>query len=258
MRALLAASLAVFALAGCAKGPKSGGVGQYTRLQFRFRMDGPVVTGDPPAFTSGYIYVVAIRPLMASDPPDDGFGPVPVYSATNGNPKNGFVEGRPIRYVVYNPAAGTLYQIKGFGTRNPTPDDDNPVDLANIVDKGFPIATVDPTTSGDPNSLGFDIQSRDLVDDVTMAQKVYAIQFNIIATNKALLTSGGASGRVVDSLGDQTQIGITGKGYVRAIIQTSTTYLSSQSSSPEVANDTLGGTLPAVDLTSWSLTVATP
>ena len=270
MRASPFLALAALALTGCAKGPANGGVRDYTRLSFRFRMADAVVTGSPPAFTSNYRYLVAIRPLfLASDPPsggdavpgntntvDDGYGPVPVYTITTSNPKNGFVEGRPTRYVVYDPDQGTLYQIKGFGTRKPTALDDNPVDLANIVDKGFPIANVDPTTSGDPNTLGFDIQTRDLVDDVANAQKVYAIQFNIIATNEAL-TSGTSGRRVVDSLGDQTQLGVTGKGYYRAIIVTSGTY-SSVTAQNEVTGDTLGGNLPAVDIASWSLSVATP
>ncbi len=246
MRAPSSLLLAVLALAGCAKYPNGTAKAGYTRLAFRFRMDAPV---DP-----RFIYLVAIRPLTVSDPVDDGYGPVPVYAATNGNPKNGVVEGRPTRYVVYAPGSGTVYQIGRFGTRTPDAIDDNPIDLANQAVIGAPILSVDPDTSGDPNTLGFDIQTSDLVDDPTTAKNVYAIQFNIIATN-VRLTNSSNNGRVVDSLGDQLQLGVTGKGYYRALLVTSGTY-SSSTANNERQGDTLGGTLPSVDIDAWSLTVS--
>lgn len=247
MRPLLALS-ALF-LAGCAKFPSEGTNTSSTRLAFRFTM--------ADAVNPNYIYLVAIRPQFSTDPVDDNFGPVPVYFVSgDSNPKNGFVEGRPTRYVLYTPGIGaTQYQIKGFGTRTPTANDDNPIDLANIVDKGEPILGIDPSTNGLPNTLGFDIETRDLVDNAADASKIVAIQFNIITMNKALRTRPDAAGRVLDALGDQSFSTIRDRGYYRAIVTTSNLYRNATSTNVEREGDTYGGTLPAIDITDWSLEV---
>ncbi len=221
-------------------------------------MAGDVTTGDPPLFTSGYIYVVAIRPLFGNAPIDDGFGPVGVYSTTNGNPKNGYVEGRPTRVVLYDPTAPTGYRIRKFGARTPTNDDDNPVDLANVTDVGAVVSGSDPQSSGFTRQLGFDIYTNDLVDDPTTAQTITAVQFNIIACNKALLQPGDASGRVADALGNINNLGITGKGYRQVYINTSIGYTNANSTDVETSGDTYGGTLPAVDIVDWTLDVSRP
>ena len=260
MRALLALPLAALALGGCAKFPKNGVGDQYTRLTFRFTMAGDVVSGTPPIFTSNYIYVVAIRPLYGSAPIDDGFGPVGVYAATTGNPKNGFVEGRPTRYILYDPTEPTGYRIRKFGTRTPTSDDDNPIDLANITDVGAVVSGSDPQTSGFTRQLGFDLYTSDLVDSAGTAQTITAIQFNIIACNKALLQAADANGRIADALGNINNLGISGKGYRQVYINTSTSYTNANSSDPETTGDLYppGSNLPAVDIVDWTLDVARP
>lgn len=266
MRPLLALPLVGLVLAGCAKGPANGVSGQYTRLRFTFTMAGDVVQpigGDSSTYTfqSGYIYLVAIRPLTGIAPINDNKGPVGVYAATNGNPKNGFVEGRPTRYVLYDPTQPTAYQIRKFGTRETTPDDDNPIDLANITTVGAVVQGLDPQTSGFPRQFGFDIYTNDLVDDPTTAQNVTAIQFNIIACNKALLQPGDASGRVADALGNINNLGITGQGYRQVYINTSTGYANSTSTDVEGANDTYsssGKYDPSLDIVDWTLDVSRP
>ena len=263
MRALVALPLLGLVLAGCAKGPGLAAVNQYTRLRFSFTMAGDVTTGDPPTFSSNYIYIVAIRPLFGNAPIDDGFGPIGVYSTTTGNPKNGFVEGRPTRYVIYDPTAPTGYRIRKFGTRTPTSDDDNPIDLAQISDVGTVVQGSDPQTSGFTSQLGFDLYTNDLVDTSsgTDPQSITAIQFNIIACNKALTSSGQASGRVADALGNINNLGVSGKGYRQVYINTSTGYTNSASSDPETANDTYhpsSDNLPPVDIVNWTLDVARP
>lgn len=253
MRLPIAITLAAFALAGCAKFPANGSNGNFTRLVFRFSM--------AQSINPNYIYVIAIRPIHSGDSGTDTNGPIPVVLTGS---KNGFVEGRPTRFIRYEESTAELYNAYEFPARTPTSEDDNPVNLGAQVLLGPVYANtgVDPRPSaGDGSSygreLGFDIDTRYLADSDAEAQTIVAIQFNILTMNKTALTSTGD--RVMDALGDTRSAGtISFNSYRQVPIITSGHYTNAGSTDQEQSDDTFNGTLPAVDITDWSLDVRTP
>ena len=250
MRPLFAALLVAFALASCAKGPRSGGVGSFTRIRFEVTMAEAI---DP-----NYVYAVAIRPLYTTSDPTDSLGPVPVV--TTGS-TNGIVAGRPTRLVEYVPASSTRYQVLKFF--NPPSDSNDP-------DPGFPSSTddlftngLDPST-GDPTKLGFDVTLRDLADSDDQAREIVAIQFNILTASKTVLNSGDLS-RAFDALGDQRSLGTTTfNAYRKVIVTTSGLYtnIAAEGGQPaaipegtsDVANAS-NGNFPNIDIKTYSVQV---
>lgn len=254
MRSLLALALASFALAGCAKFPDGGAGNQFTRLVFRFRLGAPP---DP-----AYRYYVAIRAIHTGDTDIDANGPIPVV--TTGS-KNGFVEGRPTHYVLYNPA-GTAegYEVHRFATKTevPDPSDDNPINLGIDPITGPVLAGYNPNLQGnDPNTLGFDITTLDLArnEDAAEARSIIAIQFNILTMNKLALS--GIGDRAIDALGDTTGRNPSSfNSYRRINIVTGGNYQSSTSTDPEVADDVYNvsnNRFPTIDIVNWTVEVRT-
>jgi hypothetical protein len=253
MRLPIAFALAAFALAGCAKFPANGANSNFTRLVFHFTTAQAI---DP-----NYVYVIAIRPIHTGDTDTDSNGPIPVVLTGS---KNGFVEGRPTRFIRYEESTAELYNVYQFPDRTPTSGDDNPVNLGAQVLIGPVYANtgVDPRPAANGGTsygrdMGFDIDTRYLADTDTEAGTIVAIQFNILTMNKTALTSTGD--RVMDALGDTRSAGtISFNNYRQVPIITSGHYTNAGSVDQEQSGDTFNGTLPAVDITDWSLDVRTP
>ena len=253
MRPLLAALPALLLVAGCAKGPRNGGVGAFTRIHFEFTM--------AEAVNPDYIYAVAIRPLYTTSNPTDNLGPVPVVSTGS---RNGIVAGRPTRLIEYVPVSPTRYQITKFL---------NPPSNANDPDPGPPSAAddlftngLDPT-NGDPRTLGFDITVQDLADSVDQARQIMAIQFNILTRYAPALNAGGLS-RPFDALGDQTSPNTTTFNTIRQIIVVTSglyTNTAAEGGQPgavteggnDVANVDLGR-FPPIDIVDYRVQVFPP
>jgi len=247
-------------MGGCAKFPADGAGNRYTRLIFRFTMDGPV--------NPNYIYAVAIRPLVSTTgnvndlPADDGKGPVPVLSYNNSslNP-NGYVAGQPTRLILYKPAeSANKYLVYKF---LPTGNANNPVSLVPVLSGDIITNSgVDPDTPPagvDSNTLGFTIETLDLVDTPAQAQQLAGIQFNIITANKPLVALGDENSRGTDAIGNQSDLSqATLNAYFTVSLQTSNTYPQGASPVLETTGDVYGVSQPAIDMKSWSLDVRTP
>lgn len=253
MRVPLALALAAVVLGGCAKFPENGANNNFTRLSFRFRLNGAV--------NPNYVYIVAIRAITPDTQDVDTRGPIPVV--TTGS-KNGFVEGSPTHYVQYDEGVAELYNVFRFLTKAeaPDPSDDNPINLGAqaIVGPVYANTGVDPRptvgggTYGD--TLGFDIDTRYLANNDADARAIVAIQFNILTMNRKALAGGDIGSRVFDAFGD-TRTTIDFNSYRRIPVVTSGVYQNSSSSIPEPSNDTFNGNLPPVDIVDWSLEVRT-
>ena len=254
MRAPLALILPALLLGGCAKFPTTDSTNEFTRLHFDFTMAGAV--------NPNYVYLIAIRPVFNGDSTaiNDGHGPRPVQ--TYGG--NGFVEGYPTRYVIYKPDEPDKYALYRFLSRKEAPpinDPDSPVNLLQAVriqTKYGGILTgtgIDPTTSGDPKTLGFDLTTRELTDNDDDARNLQAIQFNILTMNKVAQSSGESSGRVFDALGN----GIAAI-YNPAYRQINTGISYRNDATIETENDVLPEVGPSapLDIVGWNLSVRLP
>lgn len=256
MRAALASLAALLALAGCAKFPSDGST-DFTRLNFRFTVDGRV--------NPNYQYFVAIRLITADQTDTQTNGPIPVVSTGS---KNGFVEGSPTHYVQYDPAGSIeAYTIHRFLPKTEAPDDSdtNPINLGAQEIVGQPLSGTDPNLQGnDPQLFQFELSLQDLCRNAAGAQlvnpsSVVAIQFNILTMNRTALNGGDIGSRVIDALGNQHS-GTTFNNWKQVPLTTSRTYTNGEQSpiDQETADDTYNGTLPDIDLTDWSLEVRTP
>jgi hypothetical protein len=248
-------------LGSCAKDLPGGASGQYTQLTFSFTTAGPI--------NPNYIYFVAIRVLT---PPvgtyntlltDPSQGPIPVIATGS---KNGIVANLPTHYVIYTEATPNLYQCYRFPTslEEPAPNDTAPINLAypgQYVGDVYP-GGIDPRpiTTGNVNygqQLGFTIDTHYL-NQLAGTTPISVIQFNILTMNMTALTS--TNGRVMDAIGNTSNpAGVTFNNPIQVNLNTSGTYTDQSVSPPvpETSGDTYppGSSLPAVDLTSWSLTV---
>lgn len=253
--------VAAMFLGSCAKDLKGGASGEYTQLTFNFT--------TAQAINPNYIYVVAIRVLTppvgtySTSLSDPSQGPSPVV--TTGS-QNGIVGGLPTHVVVYTPGVSpTSYTVYRFplSTEVPLPTGDNsPINLAwpgQAVGDVYPNAT-DPEINGNGNQFTFTLDTSYLAQHVSGSpQSISVIQFNIFAMNLAATSSGNLSQRVMDAIGNTSSAGSSTFDNPITVNITTSQLISDQTSSvPEASGDTYGGTLPAVDLTSWSLTVQTP
>jgi hypothetical protein len=253
---------ALMMIAGCARTPPGVGGVNATQLAFKFTMNGPV--------NPSYIYLVAIRVLTppfgsASQLSDPTQVPVPVYLTGS---KNGIVEGQPTHYVLYTAIEPNLYEVYRFLTQVEAPDPSQSAGM-NLTWPGVDLGPVivgsglDPTT-GDPNSLGFTIDTSYLdqfsPNTTSTGNGIQTIQFNIITTNEAALNTSTVSQKVTDSCGNLTTPTTVLATQLTINLATNGTYTDQTQQLPETANDTYpgGSNLPPVDMTSWSLTVTPP
>jgi hypothetical protein len=182
--------------------------------------------------------------------------------------KNGFVQGLPTHYIVYTENTPSLYQVYRFflKTEQNDPTDPSPINLSppgQSIGDVLPGSTDPrPTQPGGQysNQLGFTIDTSYLAQHASTPQSIQTIQFNILTMNVAALSQSQVNQRVLDAIGNQSSLGSTFNNPIQVNINTSGTYTDQTSSVPEQANDTYppGSNLPSIDLTSWSLTVATP
>lgn len=259
MRALAALPLAALVLGGCAKLPKNGAGYGYTLLSFHITMNGAV--------NPDYIYAVAIRPLTQaqySSAATDNLGPGPVV---NVGTKNGIVTGRPTRLILWSPNSSQTGYLN-YRFANPPTDASDP-DPGTYSSPSEVITGSNPTTSGDPNSLDFEISTQDLVDDgtTTSASQIVAIQFNILTMNQTALNSSTINSRVFDALGDQSNLSSNSFTSPRTVlITTSGRYDNTgrdggqPSSIAEPADDVYnapGNRYDPIDIVDWYLDVKT-
>lgn len=267
MRAPLGLLLSALILGGCAKFPESGADNSATHLIFRFKMAAPI--------NPNCRYIVAIRTLQpttgtpATDPlnADPNRGPIPVADVGS---KNGFVAGSPTNFVEYNEGLAERYQISRFATKAeaPDPSDDNPINLGAITQTGVVYLTnnVDPRPSANGgasygDTLGFELDLRDLTLNDATARTAVAIQFNILAMSYAV-GAGNTGDRVMDALGNQRTT-TTFNAFVNNVsLLSSRIYRDAdRGGDEELENDTFsinGRTLPSVDIVDWTLEVRRP
>jgi hypothetical protein len=246
-------------LLGCAKFPPSSSTLDATRLTFVVNFAGPI--------NPSYIYIVAIKvtnPAPNSNPLMTSLtnGPIPV---TDVGSLNGMIGGWPTHYVVYAPnLTPNLYQVYRFPLSTSTTA---PVNLS------FPGVYVGDVLQSDlinpqnadgsyGQTLGFDIDTRFLDQYTTGPGAVQQIQVNILTANVAALSESDVNERVMDAIGNQSQLAEATFNFPVTInLNTGFTYVSGQGNMPvEAAGDTFptGSNLPAVDMTSWSITVTPP
>jgi len=246
-------------LVGCAKFPPSSSALDATRITFVMNFAGPI--------NPSYIYMVAIKvvtPAVNSNPLMNGNnnGPIPV---TDVGSQNGMVAGYPTHYVVYVPSDPNVYQVFEFPLNN-----NNPNVPVNLALPGVYIGEVLQSNLINPQnpdgsysqSLGFDIDTRFLDQYTTGPGAVQDIQVNILTANVVALTESEVNERVMDAIGNQSQLSnATFNNPVNINLQNGFTYMSGSGNMPvETSGDTFptGSNLPSVDMTSWSITVTPP
>lgn len=250
-------------LAGCARTPSGLTNSLATRLTFRFTLNAPI--------NPNYIYCVAIRVLnppvgTASELSDPTQGPSPIVAVGS---KNGVVGGWPTHYVLYTGIEPTPYEVFRFPHASELPDPTDPTAPLNLTMPGYDLGPVIVGSAVDPaptspggaygNVLGFDIDTSYLDQFANGPGSIQTIQFNILTMNVQGLTQSEISSRVMDAIGNQSNVGnATFVNPITVNVQTSGQYTDVTSGVTEMANDTFGGILPPVDLVGWSLTVTTP
>jgi len=245
-------------LISCAKSPPSGSALDATRLNFTINFNGPI--------NPTYIYIVAIKvidPAPTNDPLMTSLtnGPIPVTDIPS---LNGMIGGWPTHYIVYVPGQTPPYQVWRFPL---TGVSSAPVNLAfpgvlvgnvlssDLIDPANPDGTYGQTMS-------FDIDTSYLDQYTTGPGAVKQIQVNILTANVAALSENDVSGRVLDAIGNQSAFGDATFNFPVTInLDTGFMYKDGQGNLPaEAAGDTfpINSSLPAVDMTSWSITVTPP
>jgi hypothetical protein len=267
-RAFLAAVPVGVLAASCARTPAGIAGSNAVRLQFNFTLNGPV--------NPNYIYVVAIRVF---DPPygtgtsvsDPTQGPAPVVDVGS---VNGVVGGLPSHYVIYTEQTPNLYQVYRFPTQQEAPNPNDPNTPINLTWPGRYVGDVIIGSGVDPrptfpggtygSTLGFAIDTSYLdqfsPDPTALGNGIVTIQFNILTMNLTALTSQNVSNRVMDAIGNQSNIGNqTFVNPVQINVTTGQTVTDTSAGVTETANDTFpaGSNLPSVDMTGWSLLVST-
>jgi hypothetical protein len=271
-RLFLALPAAAILLADCARTPAGLGGSNATQLRFTYTLNGPV--------NPNYIYVVAIRVLSPAygggsslELTDPTQGPVPVV--TTGS-KNGVVGGLPTHYVIYTETTPNLYQVYRFPTQTEAPDPTDPDTPINLTWPGRYVGDVIVGSGVDPrptiagasygNQLGFTIDTTYLDQFIPVgaapvsSNGIVSIQFNILTMNLPATTSGNVSDRVMDAIGNQTNVGNATFSNPVLVDITGQTVTDSTASVMETANDTFpaGSNLPPVDLISpWQLQIST-
>jgi hypothetical protein len=180
IRALLI-GLIVLCLAGCAKFPTGGVIGETKRLVFKMRVDGQLRTGQGVG-QSGlpYVYIIALN-VSTEDTPTTT-GPIPIIVPGG----NGIVDGTVTHFILWNPLASPQFQIYKF--RDAT--------LNEWFQTGIPV-NYTPTNEGD-RELTFEVDLSQLVAAVDVPNQ-RSVQVNFLTMNNTN-TSGG--GRIWDALGN--------------------------------------------------------
>jgi hypothetical protein len=109
--------------------------------------------------------------------------------------------------------------------------------------------------------LGFTIDTSYLDQFAANPSAIQVIQFNILTMNVPALTPGEVSERVLDAIGDQSELASASFSNPITVNLADESYISDQTSSvPEQAHDTFptNSNLPPVDLIGWSLQIAQP
>jgi len=247
------AGLAILAGGGCAKFPDGGGVGEFTRVSFRFRVSGAINDAVDTTPLSQYVYIVAVRALDTEDVPNVG-APAPVIGD---NSPNGFVAGSPTHFVVYDSTrAARPFILNKFNPGPTAGDPDNPINLGSWFDTSAtrrPIINfTSPVNGGDPKELKFDLFVDQLVDSDNLAPNLKKLQVNILAMN---VKSTSSARRSWDALGNSlspTEIVTT------LTVDLRFNQIINNASGIEPENDTVGFVDPDVDISDFTIEVQRP
>jgi len=249
----LIGAVALVLAPGCARFPDDGGIGNFTRISFRFRVQGKINDANDESPLTQYVYIVAIRTLTTDDIPNTG-APSPVIGD---NTPNGFVAGSPTHFVLYDstrPAQPfTLFKFNP----GPTPGDpDNPVNLSSWFDttptRGRIINFVRPQ-DGDPAELQFDLFANQLVDSDADADTIRRIQVNILTMTRLSTTPGGT--RIWDSIGN-SQLPSEINAFLNVDLRGNSVVNNQLNTEP--TGDTVAGNDPDIDLTDFRIEVERP
>ncbi|MBX3113524.1 MAG: hypothetical protein KF836_03070 [Fimbriimonadaceae bacterium] len=229
IRALLV-GLMVLCVAGCAKFPSGGVIGDTKRLVFRMRVDGQLRTGQG-AGQSGlpYVYIIALN-VSTEDTPTTT-GPIPIVVPGG----NGMVDGTVTHFILWNPLASPQFQIYKF--RDAT--------LNEWFQTGIPV-NYTPTNEGD-REFTFEIDLSQLVAAVDVPNQ-QSVQVNFLTMNNTN-TSGG--GRIWDALGN-ANIPSQVNSPLTVRLNSSQIYNNQNQIITEPQGDTVD---PDLDIVDWSVEV---
>lgn len=221
----------ILALAGCAKFPSSGGNTGGKLLIFRMRVDGKIRTGEEPGSAGQpFVYMVALRPSLSSNPIEQG--PIPVIAPPWGN---GFVAGNCTHFIWWNPLQFPRYAIYAF--QDP--------ELNTYTQVGVPINYRDVTPGS--KEIYFEINLSQLEPDPEVAVRLESIQVNFLTMDR-IPQSG--SVKFWDAIGDgriPSQI----NDYLVIPLRTSAVYQNSDNDI-EPRGDQAD---PDLDIVDWSVEV---
>ena len=240
-------------LSGCAKFPDGGGVGNFTKISFRFRVAGSINDTIDSSPLSQYIYVVAIRTINTEDVPNTG-APSPVIG---NNSPNGFVAGSPTHFVQYDSTRpGRPFSLYKFNP-GPTPSDPtNPINLGSWFDTSATrrpiLGYAAPVTGGDPRELQFDLYTDQLVDSDNLASTLTKLQVNILTMNVKSTASGSRSWDALGNTLSPTEVNTT------VIVDLRFNHIVNNASGIEPTNDTAGFSDPDDDISDFSIEVQRP
>lgn len=250
LKALGLASIAAVC-GSCAKFPANSN-GNFTAITFTFKVAGQINVTAP------FIYDVAIT---TSDvyPPVTTYAPLPVINSSN---PNGRVSGSPnflVEFNSQNPNVSLPFTLYRFALQSEVPnpsDPNNPVNLGVFAPatRGQIFNFTTPQTGGDPSTLSFTVYTNELADTDAAAQKLQALQVNILTMTR--LANQGSSQRVIDSLGNSSTVSGLNQ-FLVVDLRANGTY-SNSVIQLEPTGDTFGGTEPDVDITDFTITVQRP
>ncbi|QYK52607.1 MAG: hypothetical protein KF824_10115 [Fimbriimonadaceae bacterium] len=222
--------LIILCVAGCAKFPTGGVIGDTKRLVFRMRVDGQLRTGQGSG-QSGlpYVYIIALN-VSTEDTPTTT-GPIPIVVPGG----NGMVDGTVTHFILWNPLASPQFQIYKF--RDAT--------LNEWFQTGIPV-NYTPTNEGD-REFTFEIDLSQLVALADVPNQ-RSVQVNFLTMNNTN-TSGG--GRIWDALGN-ANIPSQVNSPLTVRLNSSQIYNNQNQIITEPQGDTVD---PDLDIVDWSVEV---
>lgn len=211
--------------AGCAKVPAGGGGVGTTRLVFTMKVAREI--------RPGYIYMVAVRPSVDLNPPEQG--PIPVIAPPWGN---GFVAGTVTHFVMWADTQSPRYLIYQFrpGTN-----------LVEYFAIGAPINYVDINPG--EKVLRFELDLTQIAPDAATAATYQSVQMNFLTMDR--IPQGTTGTKNWDALGD-SRLPTEVNSPITIPLRTSGIYDNARFQDLEVPADVAD---PDLDLVDWSVEV---
>jgi hypothetical protein len=212
------------ALVGCAKWPADPLPFQSRRLIFIMTLNREI--------NPNYVYIVALRPSVEDNPPEQG--PVPVIAPPWGN---GFVAGTVSHFVRWDPLQSPNYLLYAF----------RGADLIEYFPIGVPIQFEDviPGT----RMLRFELEVAQLAPTPADAQNFRSLQINFLTMDRVPQGQGGT--KFWDALGDG-RLPSELNTWITVPLITSGLYTNQRFNFLEPSGDTPD---PDLDIVDWSVEV---